>query len=54
MAGVVARMWQAKCYEERGGPGDFGRAIGIYDELMAEPDPRLRPSSARSIISGSS
>ena len=43
MAGVVARMWEAKCYEERGRPGDFGRAIGIYDELMAEPDPRLKP-----------
>ncbi len=43
MAGVVARMWQGKCYEERNGPGDLGRAMGIYDELKDEPDPRLRP-----------
>ena len=43
MAGVVARMWQGKCFEERGGVGDFGRAMGIYDDLMAEPDARLKP-----------
>ena len=43
MAGVVARMWQGKCFEERGGVGDLGRAMGIYDDLMAEPDPRLKP-----------
>lgn len=43
LIGIVARMWQAKCYEERGGEGDFGRAIGIYDELMNEPDPALKP-----------
>ena len=43
MAGVVARMWQGKCFEERNGPGDLGRAMGIYDELKDEPDPRLRP-----------
>jgi len=43
MAGVVARMWQGKCFEERGGVGDLGRAMGIYDDLMGEPDPRLKP-----------
>lgn len=39
MAGLTARMWQAKCYEER---GDYGPAMGIYNELMEHSDPRLR------------
>jgi tetratricopeptide (TPR) repeat protein len=40
LAGLTARMWQAKCYEER---GDIGPAIGIYNELLEHQDPRLRP-----------
>src|SRR4051794_41153374 len=39
-AGLTARMWQAKCFEER---GDIGPAMGIYNELLEHPDPRLRP-----------
>jgi tetratricopeptide (TPR) repeat protein len=39
-AGLTARMWQGKCYEER---GDIGPALGIYNELIDHPDPRLRP-----------
>jgi hypothetical protein len=39
-AGLTARMWQAKCYEER---GDLGPAMGIYNELMEHGDPRLKP-----------
>jgi tetratricopeptide (TPR) repeat protein len=39
-AGLTARMWQAKCFEER---GDIGPALGIYNELLDHPDPRLRP-----------
>ena len=33
-------MWQGKCYEEA---GDIGPALGIYNELIDHPDPRLRP-----------
>ena len=40
MAGLTARMWQGKCYEER---GEYGPAMGIYNELMQHEDPRLRP-----------
>jgi TolA-binding protein len=40
LAGLTARMWQAKCYEER---GDLGPAMGIYNELMEHPDPRVKP-----------
>jgi cellulose synthase operon protein C len=39
LSGLFARMWQAKCYEEK---GDYGPAMGIYNELMDHPDPRLR------------
>lgn len=38
-AGLTARMWQAKCFEEK---GDYGPAMGIYNELMEHSDPRLR------------
>jgi len=38
-AGLAARMWQAKCYEEK---GDYGPAMGIYNELMEHGDPQLR------------
>ena len=40
MAGFTARMWQGKCFEEH---GELGAAMGIYNELMEHPDPRLRP-----------
>ncbi len=40
LAGFFARMWQAKCYEEK---GQLGEAMGIYKELMDHPDPALRP-----------
>ena len=40
MAGLTARMWQGKCYEEQ---GELGKAMGIYNELMEHLDPRLRP-----------
>jgi outer membrane protein assembly factor BamD (BamD/ComL family) len=40
LAGITARMWQGKCYEDR---GDFGAAKAIYDELLEHADPRLRP-----------
>ncbi len=39
-AGLTARMWQAKCYEEK---GDIGPALGIYNELLEHGDPQLRP-----------
>ena len=39
-AGLTARMWQAKCFEER---GDLGASMGIYNELMEHGDTRLRP-----------
>ncbi|MDR3622563.1 MAG: tetratricopeptide repeat protein [Paludisphaera borealis] len=38
-AGLTAQMWQAKCYEEQ---GKLGEAIGIYQALLRQPDPRLR------------
>jgi len=34
MIGLMARAWQGKCYEEL---GDLGRALGMYDELLAQP-----------------
>ena len=37
-AGISARMWQGKCYEER---GELGKAMGIYNELLAHADPNL-------------
>lgn len=42
MAGLTARAFQAKCFEERGEDG-LGPAMGIYNELLEHPDPRLRP-----------
>ncbi|HEV3164829.1 MAG TPA: hypothetical protein VGZ22_12440, partial [Isosphaeraceae bacterium] len=44
LAGLYARMWQGKCYEEK---GELGPAMGIYNELMDHPDPRLRPLQRR-------
>ncbi len=38
-AGLAARMWQAKCYEEK---GELGPAIGLYKELLEHSDPHLR------------
>jgi outer membrane protein assembly factor BamD (BamD/ComL family) len=40
MAGLYARMWQGKCYEEK---GELGPAMGIYNELMGHNTPELRP-----------
>lgn len=31
LAGLYARMWQGKCFEER---GDIAKALGIYNELL--------------------
>jgi TolA-binding protein len=39
MAGLAARMWQGKCYEEK---GDLGAALGIYNELLEHPAPELQ------------
>jgi tetratricopeptide (TPR) repeat protein len=39
LAGLAARMWQAKCFEEK---GDIGPSLGIYNELLDHTDPRLR------------
>ena len=33
-AGLYARMWQGKCFEEQ---GDLGKALGIYNELLGHP-----------------
>ncbi|MHC5542571.1 tetratricopeptide repeat protein, partial [Singulisphaera rosea] len=38
-AGLTARMWQAKCYEEK---GEYGAAMGLYNELMRHDAPELR------------
>jgi tetratricopeptide (TPR) repeat protein len=38
-AGLAARMWQGKCFEEQ---GEIGAAIAIYKELMGHADPLLR------------
>ena len=35
LAGLTARMWQGKCYEEQ---GELGPAMGIYNELMEHAD----------------
>ncbi|MDX2037844.1 MAG: tetratricopeptide repeat protein [Isosphaeraceae bacterium] len=40
MAGIAARMWQGKCYEER---GELGPAKAIYDELLQHPAQQLLP-----------
>jgi tetratricopeptide (TPR) repeat protein len=40
MTGLAARMWEGKCYEER---GDIGPAMGIYNELLEHNAPQLRP-----------
>lgn len=40
LAGLYARKWQGKCLEEK---GELGKAMGIYKELMDQPDPQLRP-----------
>jgi cellulose synthase operon protein C len=41
MAGLTARMWQGKCFEEQ---GKLGEASGIFKELIDHPgaDPNLR------------
>lgn len=42
LAGLYARMFQGKCYEEKGGDDDRRAAMGIYKELMDQPSPELR------------
>jgi tetratricopeptide (TPR) repeat protein len=37
--GLMARMWQGKCFEEQ---GKIGEAVAIYKELMGHTDPKLR------------
>lgn len=39
LAGFYARMWQAKCYMER---GDLNPAMGLFNELMAANSGSLR------------
>ncbi|QEH33575.1 Tetratricopeptide repeat protein [Aquisphaera giovannonii] len=39
LAGLAARMWEAKCFEEQ---GRIGEAVGIYKELLSHTDPQLR------------
>ena len=39
LAGLFAQMFQAKCYEEQ---GKIGEAIGLYHQLLDQPDQRLR------------
>jgi len=39
MAGLTARMWQAKCFEEQ---NKLGEAMGIYNELVDHNHPGLR------------
>jgi cellulose synthase operon protein C len=39
LAGIYARMWEAKCMEEK---GDLGPAMGIYKELMEHTAVELR------------
>ena len=39
MAGLTARMWQAKCFEEQ---NKLGEAMGIYNELIDHNHPALR------------
>ena len=34
VAGLYARMWQGKCFEEQ---GDITKALGFYNELLAHP-----------------
>src|SRR5690606_252392 len=34
VAGLFARMWQGKCFEEQ---EDLGKALGIYSELLRHP-----------------
>ena len=36
VAGLFARLWQGKCFEEQ---GEIGRAIGIYNELLDHGGP---------------
>lgn len=38
LAGLYARMWMGKCFEEM---GDIRKAVGIYEELEKHEDPAL-------------
>ncbi len=39
IAGLHARMWQGKCFEEQ---GDIRKALGIYNEILQHPGDKLR------------
>src|SRR5262249_35073145 len=43
VAGLYARMWEGKCYEEQ---NDIRKALGLYNELLEhgdkKPDPALK------------
>ncbi|WP_165243903.1 tetratricopeptide repeat protein [Paludisphaera soli] len=39
LAGIAAQMFQAKCFEEQ---GKIGEAIGIYHQVLDQPNPALR------------
>lgn len=39
VAGLTARKMQGKCLEEK---GEYGKAMGIYKELLEHPDTRLK------------
>src|SRR6185312_17380202 len=39
LVGPTARMWQGKCYEER---GEIGAALGIYKELLEHNEVHVR------------
>ena len=43
-AGIFARMWQGKCYEEQ---GKLNEAMGIYKEIMEHGDKALVPLQRR-------
>jgi hypothetical protein len=40
LAGLYARMWMGKCFEEM---GDIRKAVGFYEELEKHEDPKLAP-----------
>ena len=44
VAGLFARLWQGKCFEEQ---GEIGRAVGIYNELLDHGGPDASPTLQR-------
>ncbi|MCA9024569.1 MAG: hypothetical protein KDA86_05115 [Planctomycetaceae bacterium] len=39
IAGLHARMWQGKCFEEQ---GDIRKALGVYNEILEHPGDQLQ------------